>query len=69
MIVNKLAPWKKDYRCYDDCKMSGCPGHKATFTYYSATGGFNLDFGDGVDITIDTTQMELIKEYIDALTK
>ena len=69
MFVNKLAPWKRDYQCYDDCKMSGCPGHKAEFTYHSVTGSFTLDFGDGVSITIDMTQMELIKDYIDDLIK
>ena len=65
--MNKLAPWSKNYRHLEDCKMEGCPGHTCTFTYHSVTDSFTFDFGDGSGIepiTIDIIQLELIKRYL-----
>lgn len=67
MIVNKLAVWKAEWNHLNDCDPRGCPYHKAIFTYHSVTESFTLDFGDGTLIDIDDNQMELVKEYIDAL--
>lgn len=62
--LHKLAPYKVQYRHSDDCKQSGCPSHTATFTIYHATDGFGMDFGDGQSISLDTTQMALIKDFM-----
>lgn len=32
---------KKDFQCYEDCRMQGCPGHSAELVYYSTTDGLH----------------------------
>ena len=40
-----LVTREVSYRCSDDCKMSGCPGHVGRLAYHSVSDhyGFNMD--------------------------
>lgn len=64
---NKLFPVKYEYTHYEDCVISGCPGHTAEFQYYSTSDTYKLDFGDGECIFIDQTQINLIDDFIKKL--
>ena len=70
-IINKLSPYTKGYTCWDDCKMSGCPGHKATFEYFNVSDTFKISFRDGEKgIKVhyfDMVEMSLIKDFISRL--
>jgi hypothetical protein len=61
--LNKLAPYKLEYKCTDDCKMSGCPSHIATFTIFHATDTFHIDFGDGSEIYLDGVKFAMLLDF------
>ena len=69
MVKNKLSDWKRKYTHFDDCRIEGCPGHECNFVYHHVTESFTFDFGDGKEITIDGTQIELLRDYIKDLTE
>ena len=64
--VNKLSLYTVRYRCYDDCEMSGCPTHEATFEYGSASNTFCITFA-GERTCYDSTQFRLIQDFIESL--
>lgn len=35
------------YRCWNDCVMSGCPGHTATLEYQSVSDALHFEDGKG----------------------
>lgn len=37
------------YRCYNDCEMSGCPGHTATLELQTTSDAYTFD--DGISNT------------------
>jgi hypothetical protein len=38
---------KKKYRCTDDCRQSGCPGHEAELVFQSTSMIYSYDKGQG----------------------
>lgn len=67
-IPNKLVPIEMPYRCDNDCRYQGCPGHYAKMRYHSTTDLFTVDFGKGQEeIIMDSAQMECLVSWIDAL--
>jgi len=66
-VPNKLVDIAHHYQHSEDCKMSGCPGHIATFKYQSTVDIFSVDFGDGKEIVMDMTQAELLVNWFNKL--
>lgn len=63
----KLCGCEYTYHHSDDCRIQGCPSHKARLSYYSVTDTFHLDFGDGQKLSLDSTQMDIINDWIQRL--
>lgn len=55
---------EKEYRCYDDCKMEGCPSHKATLTFQSVSNHYTFDDGRG---TVHYFNQGALQAFIDLL--
>jgi hypothetical protein len=72
-IENDLAPFRIKYRCYDDCRMSGCPGHEAEFAYRSVSETFTITWrlGEaGEHITsFDAVEFALIEDFMKRLKR
>lgn len=45
-----------EYRCSDDCRMEGCPGHTARLTYQSTSDRYSFDI-NGQKITLERGAM------------
>ena len=45
-----------EYRCSDDCRMEGCPGHTATLTYQSTSDAYTFDI-NGQKIALERGAM------------
>lgn len=64
----KLAPMEVKYRCDNDCRYQGCPEHTAKLRYHSTADLFTVDFGKGQpEIIMDSAQMQVLVDWIDAL--
>jgi hypothetical protein len=61
-IPSKLCGCEYTYTHSDDCKIFGCPSHKARLSYNSTSDIFHLDFGDGTDFYLDVTQMNIVND-------
>lgn len=46
MSTSKL---ERQYHCWNDCLMGGCPGHTATLSYQSTSDAFHYNDGKGQD--------------------
>ena len=67
-VWNKITPYKQKYRCYEDCVMSGCPQHEATFAYHSVSDTFEITFMDGrKHFCFDGAELDMIKQFINIL--
>ena len=67
-VINKIAPYKRKYECPEDCRMGKCPGHEATFEYYSVSKTFKITFWDGKSIHhFDSVELGMIKDFISML--
>lgn len=40
---------ERKYHCWNDCLMSGCPGHTATLEFQSVSDAFHFNDGKGND--------------------
>jgi len=58
--LKKLSPFEMSWRCYEDCRMQGCPGHTLKCRLSSAVDIIHIDFGDGTEIYLDPVKMALI---------
>lgn len=66
-VPNKLATKFVDYHCSNDCKVSGCPGHRAIFDYQSTSDIFAIHFGDSQSLYLDMNKMEQLVEWVNQL--
>ena len=67
LIPNKLIPCVYQYKHYDDCAPSGCPGHTATFSYHSTSEHYSFNLGDGKEMVLDSEQMDMLHDWIERL--
>lgn len=51
------------YRCSDDCEMSGCPGHEGTLTHYSVTDGYVFNMA-GRELHFERGELEAILQLL-----
>lgn len=66
---NKLAPFKIKWHCYEDCRMSGCPGHTMEVSLNSVVDIIHIDFGDGTEINLPPDKMSLIMHVAKKFTE
>jgi hypothetical protein len=66
--INKLAPYKLQYTCDDDCKMSGCPSHEAEFELYHVTDTYVIKFHNQ-EIHLDGVQFSMLLDFAERLNK
>ena len=64
--VNKLSDYEVRYRCFDDCRIEGCPTHIAKFEYGSASDTFCVSFNDKW-MCFDSVEFRLIQDFIEKL--
>lgn len=48
------------YRCWNDCEMSGCPGHTATLQFQSVSNAFHFNDGKERDLYAQTPELEAL---------
>lgn len=48
------------YHCSDDCRQSGCPGHKATIEFQSVTNSYIFDNGRDGQYFLPQEDMEAL---------
>ncbi len=65
----KYSDFTQDYRCTDDCKQSGCPGHTATFSISHATDTYSIDWGNKEKIYLDNAQMALLLQFAEKISE
>jgi len=57
---------KKVYRCFDDCKQSGCPTHEAVLEFNTVTNSYKYMNGSGTTYRFEQGELEafvtLLKE-------
>ncbi len=56
------------YRCYDDCKQSGCPTHEATLEIETVTQSYTFNL-DGREIFFDRGELEAMIELIEKINR
>lgn len=67
--LNKLSDYKLKFRCYDDCRMQGCPGHIMVFSIGHATDTYHFrqENLEGTicekEIYLDPVQMGMILDF------
>jgi hypothetical protein len=60
---------KKTYRCSDDCRQSGCPGHEAIFTYQSVSDAYVFENGKGETKYFERGELEAFIELLKGLDR
>jgi hypothetical protein len=58
---------ERKYRCWNDCIMQGCPGHKATIDYQSVSNAISFNDGKGQELSIQTPELEAFISMINEL--
>ena len=56
------------YSCSDDCKMSGCPTHKATLNYQSVSDAYHFN-ANGRDYYFERGQLQAFIDLLKALNR
>lgn len=51
------------YRCYDDCKQSGCPTHEATLEVQTTSQAYTFNL-DGRELFFDRGELEVMLKLI-----
>lgn len=63
-IPKSLCGEEYTYKHSEDCKMSGCPSHKARIKYHSTSDLIEIDLiGDGDSFYLDGTQANIIWDW------
>lgn len=57
------------YRCWNDCKMEGCPSHVATLEFQSVTDALHFTDGKGAEIYMQTPELEALLLMLNTLSK
>ena len=57
----------KKYHCYNDCIMSGCPGHEMRVTIQTVTECLSLNVDGKFLINFDPTEFETFLELIKSM--
>jgi len=55
------------YRCWDDCRFEGCPGHTVTFTYQNTADVFRMRVDDHEPHYIDLNVLPLLVDFLKGL--
>lgn len=63
-----MATVKKEitYRCYDDCKMSGCPSHKGILKFQSVSNAYNFNM-NGKEYFFEEGELQAMIDLIKSL--
>ena len=56
------------YHCYNDCKMSGCPSHKATLKFQSCSNAYHFNL-NGEDYYFEQGKLQALIDLIKALNR
>jgi len=56
------------YRCYNDCEMNGCPGHKATLEFQSCSNAYHFNI-NGKDLYFEQGALQALIDLIKALNR
>jgi hypothetical protein len=59
---------KRTYRCWNDCRMEGCPSHEATLTFQSVSDALTFDDGRGQKFHIQTPELEAFLDMLQELS-
>lgn len=62
-VADKLSGEEYSYHHSDDCRIEGCPGHKAQIKYNSVSDIIRIDLGDGTVFYLDSTQADIIWDW------
>lgn len=57
-----------EYRCSNDCRMEGCPGHTATLTYQSTSDAYMLDI-NGQELALEPGGMKALLQLVTDLSE
>lgn len=60
---------KEKYRCYDDCKMSGCPDHEATLEFQTVSAAYSFDNGRGDKYSFEPGELEAMIKLLKKLSE
>lgn len=58
---------ERPYHCWDDCQMSGCPGHVATLEFQSVSDYFMFKDGKGGEIGMHPVELEALLSMVKEL--
>ncbi len=58
------AKYEEHYTCWNDCEMSGCPGHTASIEYQSVSDALKFDDGKGQTFYIQTPELEAFAKML-----
>lgn len=58
---------EREYRCDNDCKMEGCPGHTASLEFISSANIYIFNDGQGrqisFDISLASAMIDMFRHY------
>jgi len=57
------------YRCWDDCRPQGCPGHTAILQYQSVSNSLHFSDGKGNGMYMQTPELKAFLTMIRTLSK
>lgn len=60
---------ERQYHCWDDCQMSGCPGHTAVLEFQSVTDWFGFKDGKGGELSFHPVEMEVLLDMLKELAE
>ena len=64
-----LRTLTENYKCWNDCVPSGCPGHVATLEFQSVSDSLTLSDGRGQVFYIQTPELEVFMKMLATLSK
>jgi hypothetical protein len=56
------------YRCWNDCAISGCPGHEATLIFQSCSNSFYFNIG-GKEVYLDPNEFQAMIDLTKSLDR
>lgn len=65
MSTSKL---ERDYHCWNDCDMGGCPGHTATLEFQSTSDWLGFDDGKGGKLSGNPVEFEMLLSMLKELS-
>ena len=60
---------KEKYRCFDDCRQKGCPGHEATLQFQTVSNTYTFENGKGEKYSFEQGELETLVSLLKQLSE